>query len=115
MVKNVPTPAIFLTAAAVLLTALPARAAAAPGGKEARMSGQAGPRGAVLPEYPRPQLRRDSYLNLNGLWEYAITGSDAQPETFDGEILVPYSPRGRRSPAWGARPGLTSSSGTGGA
>ena len=56
------------------------------------MSGQAGPRGAVLPEYPRPQLRRDSYLNLNGLWEYAITGSDAQPETFDGEILVPYSP-----------------------
>ena len=56
------------------------------------MSGQAGPRGAVPPEYPRPQLRRDSYLNLNGLWEYAITGSDAQPETFDGEILVPYSP-----------------------
>ena len=25
-----------------------------------------------LPEYPRPSLRRDSYLNLNGLWDYAV-------------------------------------------
>ena len=25
-----------------------------------------------LPEYPRPQLRRDSYLNLNGLWNYTL-------------------------------------------
>ncbi|XVQ85095.1 glycoside hydrolase family 2 protein [Microbispora siamensis] len=43
-----------------------------------------------LPEYPRPQLVRDSYLNLNGRWEYAIR--DYAPETYDGEILVPYSP-----------------------
>ena len=47
---------------------------------------------AVLPEYPRPQLRRDSYWNLNGVWEYAITESDVQPETFDGTIIVPFSP-----------------------
>ena len=26
-----------------------------------------------LPEYPRPQFRRDSYVNLNGLWDYAFT------------------------------------------
>ncbi len=47
---------------------------------------------AVLPEYPRPQFRRDSYWNLNGVWEYAITESDVQPETFDGTIIVPFSP-----------------------
>ena len=27
---------------------------------------------SVLTEYPRPQLRRSSYINLNGLWEYAV-------------------------------------------
>ena len=47
---------------------------------------------AILTEYPRPQLRRESYLNLNGPWEYAITDTDTQPETFDGTILVPFSP-----------------------
>lgn len=47
---------------------------------------------AILTEYPRPQLRRESYLNLNGPWEYAITDTDTQPETFDGIILVPFSP-----------------------
>ncbi|MFI7364804.1 glycoside hydrolase family 2 protein [Streptomyces sp. NPDC050149] len=47
----------------------------------------------MLPEYPRPQLARDSYLNLNGHWDYAITAADAaEPTTYDGEILVPYSP-----------------------
>ena len=25
-----------------------------------------------LQEYPRPQMVRDSYLNLNGYWDYAI-------------------------------------------
>ncbi|SEM43789.1 glycoside hydrolase family 2 protein [Nonomuraea pusilla] len=43
-----------------------------------------------LPEYPRPQLVRDSYLNLNGRWQYAI--ADGVPATYDGEIVVPYSP-----------------------
>ena len=48
--------------------------------------------GSILPEYPRPQLRRKSYLNLNGRWEYAITAGDTPPERFDGDILVPFSP-----------------------
>ena len=51
----------------------------------------------VLPEYPRPQLVRDSYLNLNGLWNYAITKSEDKPESFDGEILVPFSPESQLS------------------
>ena len=47
----------------------------------------------VLAEYPRPQLVRDSYLNLNGYWEYAITPAvqTARPR-FTGRILVPFSP-----------------------
>ena len=69
----------------------------------------------VLPEYPRPMLVRKSYYNLNGLWEYAITGGSREsssdrpggrrvsasanddlqtpaPEKYDGRILVPFSP-----------------------
>ena len=45
-----------------------------------------------LPEYPRPQLERKSWQNLNGLWEYAITPGKlgTAPNQFEGEILVPY-------------------------
>ncbi len=45
-----------------------------------------------LPEYPRPQLVRDQWQNLNGSWDYAILpkGSN-EPNAFDGKILVPYA------------------------
>lgn len=47
----------------------------------------------VLPEYPRPQLVRDSYLNLNGWWDHAFTHlDDGEPDEYDGRILVPFSP-----------------------
>ncbi len=48
----------------------------------------------VLPEYPRPQLQRSNWTNLNGLWQYAILPKDQQstmPATFQGEILVPFA------------------------
>ena len=51
----------------------------------------------VLSEYPRPQLVRDSYLCLNGLWEYAIRKEEAIPDVFDGQILVPFSPETEKS------------------
>jgi hypothetical protein len=40
--------------------------------------------------YPRPQLRRDSYLNLNGYWDFAVSANI--PETYDKTILVPFCP-----------------------
>ena len=54
--------------------------------------GEALDREHPLPEYPRPQLRRNSYLNLNGIWEYAITKTAEKPASMQGEIVVPFSP-----------------------
>ena len=45
-----------------------------------------------LHEYPRPQFQRDSYLSLNGLWQYAICRSSEVFDGYQGEILVPFSP-----------------------
>ena len=45
-----------------------------------------------LQEYPRPQLRRDNWQNLNGRWQYSITSKDGpRPENFSDEIIVPYA------------------------
>ena len=45
-----------------------------------------------LPEYPRPQMVRDSFLNLNGIFDYAIVPKETEWVTdFDGEILVPFA------------------------
>ncbi|MCJ8166999.1 beta-galactosidase [Pontibacter sp. E15-1] len=49
---------------------------------------------APLPEYPRPQLVRENWQNLNGLWDYALAPKADQenmPPAFRGRILVPYA------------------------
>ncbi|SHJ81019.1 Glycosyl hydrolases family 2, TIM barrel domain [Tangfeifania diversioriginum] len=45
-----------------------------------------------LPEYPRPQMERAQWLNLNGLWGYAILERGGNiPATLEGKILVPFA------------------------
>ena len=46
-------------------------------------------------DYPRPQLKRDSYLCLNGKWSFRIKHGEALRK--QGEILVPFVPESRIS------------------
>ena len=41
--------------------------------------------------YPRPQMKRNSYINLNGQWDFAVT-EKRFPDTYDKTILVPFCP-----------------------
>ncbi len=47
--------------------------------------------GNILQEYPRPNLVRDSYFNLNGEWECRINESETA-DFYDETIIVPFSP-----------------------
>ncbi len=95
----VPSADIFLAALIVLLTVLPCLLLV----KKAKK-----PRLVALttefeeemgelpyPDYPRPEMRRDSYMNLNGKWELCILRGDEA--VYDGEILVPFAPESRLS------------------
>ena len=42
--------------------------------------------------YPRPQLRRDSFWNLNGTWDFTVSEAPELPKTYEQQILVPFCP-----------------------
>ncbi|MEJ7827663.1 MAG: sugar-binding domain-containing protein [Segetibacter sp.] len=45
----------------------------------------------VWQQYPRPQMQRTTWMNLNGMWDYAVlTKGQSAPAKFDGQILVPF-------------------------
>ena len=50
---------------------------------------EAGPDNA-LPEYPRPMMVRDTWKNLNGLWDFELTRNNHSARNYDRQILVPY-------------------------
>jgi hypothetical protein len=86
-----------LTAATVLLLSLTPRMPAADEWKPAQSrlttpwTGDVTPE-RVWPEYPRPQMVRPSWTNLNGLWDYAIRPkAEDKPQEWDGKILVPFA------------------------
>ena len=100
-VKQVPTPAVFAASAVVLLLIYAPLALLRVAEKQKKGAlrtlltpwGEHISQDLPLPEYPRPQMERDSFLNLNGRWQYAITKTGApRPLEYDGEILVPFSP-----------------------
>jgi len=62
----------------------------AEGPLKTRWAGDVSPRNA-LPEYPRPQMVRKQWENLNGLWQLAVAPKDSpKPDSFDSSILVPF-------------------------
>lgn len=46
----------------------------------------------VLPDYPRPGMVRSRWMNLNGLWEFSLTGrEEGATPAYRRQILVPFS------------------------
>ena len=84
---------ILLTLAALPGLALTSDAAdwqPVPGNLMTRWAAKVDP-AKPLPEHPRPQLVREAWQNLNGLWQFEIAAKDApQPTRFSQQILVPY-------------------------
>lgn len=53
--------------------------------------------GTPWEHYPRPQMRRESYVNLNGNWDFTVCPSPALPESYDKTIRVPFCPESKLS------------------
>ncbi len=80
----------------LILRAVPGRADTAPAWHPAeaplmtRWASEVSPTNSH-PEYPRPQLVRPDWQNLNGLWDYAVLPlTSGPPANYDGKILVPF-------------------------
>jgi hypothetical protein len=82
--------ALLTAVFAVLQTAISAAWAPVPGHIMTPWAKDVAPDKA-WPEYPRPQMVRPAWKNLNGLWDYAVRPvGEPQPSAWDGKILVPF-------------------------
>ena len=63
-----------------------------PWGEELKNSGE-----TPWQVYPRPQLVRESYVNLNGEWDFCVRPETAFPGEYDHKILVPFCPESQLS------------------
>ena len=75
--------------AAILWTSVALAWQPAVGPLQTRWTREVSPQNAH-PEYPRPQMTRKEWLNLNGVWGFEITTNNGQPTVFPQEILVPF-------------------------
>jgi len=88
---HLATPLVFLTVFALAAATVAADWQPAEGPLRTRWTEQVKPDNAHS-EHPRPQLVRDTWQNLNGLWDYAVRPKDeVRPEQWDGKILVPFA------------------------
>jgi hypothetical protein len=94
--KLIPGRLVSIGASAAVLQALVGRAETIPAWKPTnaplmtRWAAAVSPTNSH-PEYPRPQLVRTDWQNLNGLWDYAVRpASSNSPGNYDGRILVPF-------------------------
>jgi beta-galactosidase/beta-glucuronidase len=84
IVKSIITASLCLGSASAVLAWEPAK-----GPLQTRWAKDVSAQNAH-PEYPRPQLVRKEWLNLNGVWAFEMTGRDEQPTVFPTQILVPF-------------------------
>ncbi len=83
-------PMLFVAAGAFAPALCDAAWQPAAGPLKTRWAAEVSPENA-LPEYPRPQMVRRDWMNLNGLWYLAITAKEApKPDLFQTQILVPF-------------------------
>lgn len=93
-IHHLIVPSVALTLAIATATAQPAdpQQPVVSGTLMTRWAKQVSPDN-VHPEYPRPQMTREKWLNLNGTWEFQIAAEHDEPpfgKTLAGEILVPF-------------------------
>jgi hypothetical protein len=88
--ENIKIFSLSLCAVLLLCSSIQAKWQPADGPLMTRWAERITPKNAHR-EYPRPQMVRKKWQNLNGLWDYAIVHkSQPKPEVFDGQILVPF-------------------------
>jgi len=88
--KNIKWLSVSLCTVLFLCSSIHAKWQPAKGPLMTRWARRISPKNAHR-KYPRPQMVRKSWQNLNGLWDYAIVHKNhPRPDTFDGKILVPF-------------------------